>query len=108
MAWSGQTGNQEAALVLLGGSIRLRAGQLSREIGERLGPFDGLPWSAYLPPHTSYTVEALAAVELGWATAPAEGRYAPALIAPGDVRIEARGEGTTARTVRHIMPPEFP
>jgi 5-deoxy-glucuronate isomerase len=108
MAWSGETGDQEVALVLLGGKIRLRAGQLGREIGERAGPFDGLPWSAYLPPRTSFVVEALAPVELGWATAPAEGRYPPALISPSDVRIEARGEGTTARTVRHIMPPEFP
>ena len=106
--WAGHTGDQEAALVLLGGKIKLRVGEFNGEIGERPGPFAGLPWSAYLPPRTSFVVEALGPVELGWATAPAEGRYPPALIAPGDVRIEARGEGTTARTVRHIMPPEFP
>jgi 5-deoxy-glucuronate isomerase len=107
-AWAGNTDDQEAALVLLGGNIRLRAGQLDGEIGERPGPFDGLPWSAYLPPRTEFLVEAVGPVELAWATAPADGRYQPALIPPDQLRIEPRGEGTTARTVRHIMPPEFP
>jgi 5-deoxy-glucuronate isomerase len=105
--WSGQTGHQEAAIVLLGGKIRLHTGAHSWEMGERQGPFDGLPWSAYLPPRTHFTVQALQPVDLALALAPAEGRHPPALITPGDVRIEERGEGTTSRTVRHIMPPEF-
>jgi len=53
-------------------------------------------------------VQAIGPVDLAIAMAPADGRHPAALVAPGDVRVEARGEGSTARTVRHIMPPEFP
>jgi 5-deoxy-glucuronate isomerase len=110
--WSGDTGDQEAALVVLGGVISLRidmdAGSETWEMGERTGPFDGLPWSAYLPPHTRFSVTCQVEADIAWATAPAEGRYPPRLVPPAKVRTEARGEGTTARTIHHILPPEFP
>ena len=110
--WSGDTGDQEAALVVLGGVISLRidmdAGSETWEMGERTGPFDGLPWSAYLPPHTRFSVTCRVETHTAWATAPAEGRYPPRLVPPEKVRTEARGEGTTARTIHHILPPEFP
>ena len=110
--WSGDTGDQEAALVVLGGVISLRidtdAESETWEMGERTGPFDGLPWSAYLPPHTRFSVICQVEADIAWATAPAEGRYPPRLVPPEKVRTEARGEGTTARTIHHILPPEFP
>ena len=110
--WSGDTGREEAALVLLGGKISLQfegaAGRETWEMGERSSPFEGLPWSAYLPPRTRFILEAAEGAEFGWATAPGDGRYPPRLITPGDVRVEERGEGTTARTIHHILPPEFP
>ena len=109
---AGETGDQEAALVVLGGKVTLRIeGDAFREtwdMGERTGPFDGLPWSAYLPPRTRFSITSQDGADIGWATAPAEGRYPTRLVPPGEVRIEARGEGTTARTIHHIMPPEFP
>lgn len=110
--WAGETGGQEAALVVLGGRITLRlegeAASETWQMGERMGPFDGLPWSAYLPPRARFSVETLEGADIGWATAPAEGRYPARLVPPGGVRVEARGEGTTARTIHHILPPEFP
>ena len=110
--WSGDTGDQEAALVVLGGVISLRidtdAESETWEMGERTGPFDGLPWSAYLPPHTRFSVICQVEADIAWATAPAEGRCPPRLVPPEKVRTEARGEGTTARTIHHILPPEFP
>ena len=106
--WSGNTGEQEAALVLLGGRITLRAGDETWPMGERRTPFDGLPWSAYLPPRTAFTIEATEPADVAWSQAPAEGRYPARLIRPADVRVEDRGAGSTARTVRHMLPPEFP
>jgi 5-deoxy-glucuronate isomerase len=106
--WSGDTGEQEAALVLLGGRIVAEVNGEKWEMGERSGPFDGLPWSAYLPPRTIYSVRALTDAEFGWALAPAEGRHPARLIPPSEVKVEARGQGNTARTVRHMLPPEFP
>jgi len=69
-------------------------------MGERSGPFDGLPWSAYLPPRTQFEIQALETAEFGWATAQAEGKDPPRLVRPEEVRVEERGEGSTARTVR--------
>jgi 5-deoxy-glucuronate isomerase len=106
--WAGDTGEQEVALVLLGGTATLSVNGETWELGERPGPFDGLPWSAYLPPRTRFVFRAREPVDVGWAMAPAEGRFPPRPVPPQEVRIEARGEGTTARTVHHIMPPEFP
>ncbi len=106
--WVGETGEQEAALVLVGGKVTLRVGGQIWEMGERTDPFGGLPWSAYLPPRTSFSVEAREPADVAWAQAAADGRYPARLVPPGDVRIEERGGGSTARTVRHIMPPEFP
>ena len=110
--WAGETGVQEAALVVLGGRITLqiegRDVHETWDMGERTGPFNSLPWSAYLPPRTRFTVKTQSEADVGWATAPAEGRYPARLVPPSEVRVELRGEGTTARTIHHIMPPEFP
>jgi 5-deoxy-glucuronate isomerase len=43
-----------------------------RDVGEREGPFDGLPHAIYLPPGTTYRVEAATDLELAVASAPAE------------------------------------
>src|SRR5436309_14074757 len=82
MSWSGKTGSQEAALVVLGGTLGLSAGGHNWELGERPGPFGGLPWSAYLPPRTEFIVRATGPVDLAIAMAPAEGRHPAALVAP--------------------------
>src|SRR5215210_7150321 len=56
--WSEGTGDQEVALVLLGGKCDLRIGGERWQMGGRPGPFGGLPWSAYLPPRTRFSLEA--------------------------------------------------
>ncbi|MEO8288996.1 MAG: 5-deoxy-glucuronate isomerase [Chloroflexota bacterium] len=110
--WSGETGEEEAALVVLGGTITLRiegaAGSETWEMGGRVGPFDGLPWSAYLPPRTRFSVDTQGTAEIAWATAPADGLHPARLISPSDVVTETRGEGSTSRTIHHMMPPQFP
>jgi 5-deoxy-glucuronate isomerase len=106
--WAGDTGTAEAALVVLGGRVTLETAAGRWELGERPHVFAGLPWSAYLPPGTHYHLTGREAAEIAWATAPATGRYPARLIPPSEVRVEERGAGTTARTVRHMLPPEFP
>ena len=41
--WAGDTGAQEAALVLLGGKVTLQVNGEKWQMGERQSPFDGLP-----------------------------------------------------------------
>lgn len=61
-----ETGDREVVVVLVKGrAIAGCEGLASREIGARMSPFDGAPWSMYVPPHTRYTIVATDDVELG-------------------------------------------
>ena len=69
---SDATGQDEVALVPLGGRCRVTSGRDTWEIGERATIFDGQPWALYLPIGTDFTVEALTAAELAVCAARAE------------------------------------
>ncbi len=98
------TGN-ELCLVLLTGRARVRAGgQDLGLLGERSSPFEGSPWSAYLPPSLDWQVEAEGAVELAICAAPATGKLPPRVIPPDAVGTLTRGTGTNTRFVRNILP----
>ena len=58
-AWPFQTGANELALVMLGGTVDVNSdrGQW-QAIGRRANVFAGLPYALYLPPHTTFTVTA--------------------------------------------------
>ena len=77
-------------------------------IGERSSPFEGLPWSVYVPAHASWTVRAETDLELAVCAAPAKGGLPARLIAPQEVGEETRGSGTNARHVRNILPDDSP
>ncbi len=97
--------NNELCLVLLTGRARVRAGgQDLGLLGGRGSPFEGSPWSAYLPPSLDWQVEAEGAVELAICAAPATGRLPPRVIPPDAVGTLTRGTGTNARFIRNILP----
>jgi 5-deoxy-glucuronate isomerase len=96
---------RELCLVLLCGRATVVVdGRDFGVLGERATPFDGRPWSVYVPPKAKVTLTARSNVELGVCAAPAEGRYPPRVIAPSDVPEEVRGTGTNMRYVRNILP----
>ncbi|MGF6936189.1 5-deoxy-D-glucuronate isomerase [Paraburkholderia sp. UCT70] len=100
-----ETGDREVVVVLVRGHATVGCeGLASRAIGARMSPFDGAPWSMYVPPHTRYTIVAADDVELGVCSAPAKGGLPPRFIAPDEVRQETRGAGANLRHVRHILP----
>ncbi len=95
----------EYCLVLVAGRAKVEAGETAcGTIGERASPFDGLPWSVYVPPHTPVTVTAVGPVELAVCAAPARGGRPVRVIAPSDVTALDRGTGTNLRHVRNILP----
>ncbi len=99
------TGDREVCIVILSGKARVTAeGFDSGVIGERASVFDGLPWSAYLPPHSKATIEAAVDCELALCSAPAVGRLKARVIKPGEVGTLTRGSGSNARHVRNIVP----
>lgn len=108
--WEHHTGGCELVLVWLGGRATVRSDRGHWEgVGRRRNPFDGMPYALYLPPGTAFEVVAEAGgVELACGWAPAEGRFPPRLVRPGDVEIELRGGGNATRQINSILPPGFP
>jgi len=99
------TGEREVCAVVLSGKARIVAdGFDSGAIGERKNVFDGLPWSVYLPPHTTATIEAASDGEVALCSAPAAGRLPARVIKPDDVEAFIRGKGSNARFIRNILP----
>lgn len=105
-ATSAQTGDREVCLVLIGGKARIAAGDLKTGlIGGRMSPFEGLPWSAYVPAGISWEALAETDVTLAVCSAPGKiGSLPPRLIGPDDVSRETRGNGTNTRYVTNILP----
>lgn len=101
-ALSRRTAGRETGFVLVSGRAAVRAGDSEYGvIGERRSPFEGSPWSVYVPAGAAWRVNAPDGCELAVCTAPAEGKLPPRLIRPDDVGQEMRGQGTT---VRNILP----
>jgi 5-deoxy-glucuronate isomerase len=99
------TEGREVCLVMVSGRASVwAAGHEFGIIGERAGPFDGSPWSVYVPARAEWRVVAEGACELAVCSAPAEGKLPPRLIPPGEVGEEVRGKGTNTRHVRNILP----
>ena len=103
------TDDREVCVVLLSGRALVAAGaEVFGAIGDRTSPFEGRPWSMYVPARSSFSVRAESACEVALGSAPAVGRLPPRLIPPTDVAEETRGQGTNARYVRNILPDTQP
>lgn len=106
--WQHATGEDEVALVMLGGRCRVAALGQEWQIGERPNVFAGQPWALYLPHHTDYRITAETPVEVAVCGTRADESHPPVLIRPEDVQVEIRGAGNAARQINHIVKPEFP
>ena len=101
----GSSRDRETCLVFVTGKGRVTAGtQDLGRLGERMSPFAGKPWSAYIPAGTPWTVVAETQVELGVCTAPGSGALPVRVIAPADLGQETRGKSTNTRYVTNILP----
>jgi len=106
---SGSTEATEVCLVLLSGKANISgADQDFGLLGERMNPFEGLPWSVYLPPHKNWIVTAQTDVQLAVCRSPATGKFPARVIAPDEVGEISRGTGTNQRFIRNILPDTAP
>ena len=103
---SGETGEREVCLVFVTGMGSVTAGgQDLGVLGDRSTPFEGKPWSVYVPQGSSWSVRAESAVELAVCSAPGLGGGLPVrVIRPDDVSQEVRGKGSNTRHVTNILP----
>ena len=107
---SAETGGREACLVFVTGKGKASAG--GRELGSlggRKSPFDGKPWSVYVPQGSNWSVTAESELELAVCSAPGLGGGLPVrVIAPDEIGQEVRGKGTNTRYVTNILPESEP
>jgi len=99
---------QEVAVVVLGGTVALAAaGQSFGDVGGRQSVFDAPPSPLLLvAPGEPVQIEARDEARIAIASAPGGEVHSTRLVEPETVRIESRGTGATARTVRHLLPAE--
>jgi len=99
------TGEREACLVLVTGKAAVSAaGQSFGSLGGRMSPFDGKPWSVYVPQGERWSVQAETPVELAVCSAPGLSGGLPArVIAPDTLKQEVRGKGSNTRYVTNIL-----
>jgi 5-deoxy-glucuronate isomerase len=101
------TEDREVCLVLISGRAAIGAdGQYFGVIGGRANPFEGKPWSVYVPAGGDWMVTAATDVELAVCSAPGEAatRQTARLIKPDDIHQETRGKGSNIRHVINILP----
>ena len=101
-----ETGGREVCLVLVSGRARLTgAGREFGVIGGRMTPFEGKPWSVYVPAGAKWSATAETEVELAVCSAPGKAGSHPArLIGPDSLHQETRGKGSNIRHVTNILP----
>lgn len=105
-AVSAETGGREACLVFVTGKGRASAaGQDFGLLGGRMSPFEGKPWSVYVPQGSRWSVTAETDLELAVCSAPGlDGGLPARVIAPDTLGQETRGKGTNTRYVTNILP----
>ena len=108
-SWSFQCGDNELALVMLGGVVDVSSSRGAwKGVGGRANVFAGLPHALYLPPQTEFTVTAATDCEFAVAWVAADADHEPVLVTPDDAAIEIRGGDHATRQINSIIPPGFP
>lgn len=108
--WEFNTGENELALTMLGGTVDIGSSKGDwKAVGSRTDVFHGMPTTLYLSRHTSFTVTANyggADFACGWAAATRD--YPARLIRPEDVNVELRGGDNASRQINQMILPGFP
>ncbi len=104
------TGHREVCLVLISGKAQVEAGNTDfGEIGSRMSPFEGEPFSVYAPAGVDWSVEATTALELAVCSSPGvPDLLPPRLITPDTHPPIVRGKGSNTRQVTNILPEDDP
>jgi 5-deoxy-glucuronate isomerase len=99
------TGEREHCVVFVAGRGHAEAGESDfGDIGERMEPFGGKPWSVYAPAGSTWRVTARTELELAVCSAPGvPGSRPPRMIGPDSHAVITRGKGNNVRFVTDII-----
>jgi 5-deoxy-glucuronate isomerase len=106
--WIGRTGGNETCLVLLSGlaTVTWSPGQArAARLGPRRNVFADYPHAVYLPPKTSFELQAVQTTEVADCRSPTRERHPAREIRPEDCGLEVRGGGNATRQIIDILPP---
>jgi 5-deoxy-glucuronate isomerase len=106
--WRDNSGEEEAALVVLGGRLTVDFGDGPQPLGERENVFAGYPHAVYLPRGTAFEVTALTVCEIADARVLSKANLQPRVITPEHIVNEIRGGGNATRQIVDLIRPEFP
>ncbi len=97
---------REVCLVLVNGKAKVSAGgEALGELGERMSPFAGKPFSVYVPAGSAWSITATTDLTLAVCSAPGTaGNWPVRVIRPDDLQAETRGKGSNLRHVVNILP----
>lgn len=99
----------EVVLVLLSGLCHVRVGDLGFDtLGGRKDVFSGRATAVYIPPGSSFRVQAVSDIEAAIGRAPSDLPGEPRLIGPEKVKVQVRGKETFRREVHDIIDRSFP
>jgi 5-deoxy-glucuronate isomerase len=100
-----EPGDREVCIVFVSGRGSAEAdGQPLGSLGERMSPFDGRPWSLYVPAGGRWRITAESDLEIAVCSAPGVVGSRPArLIRPDSHDVMTRGKGSNVRFVTDII-----
>ena len=102
--YRGETGGNEAVLVILSGVVDYSSGdQHYTELGGRKSVFDGKATAVYVPCRSQYEIKARTEAVLAVCKAKASERYEPFVVKPEDVIVHHRGKDSWKREVHDII-----
>jgi len=107
--WSFETGENELALVVLGGTGSVDSNRGRWEaVGGRASVFAGMPHTLYLPRQTRFTVRAEnGSLDFACGWCPAGSDHPARLVRPEEVAVEIRGGDNVTRQINKMIPPGF-
>jgi 5-deoxy-glucuronate isomerase len=107
--WEGSYAEEEAAIILLGGTADISVGDETWSgIGVRGDIFSGSATAVYAPRKSAVKITATSKTEIAIAKAPSDVELPAKLIEPEDVKVVSSGMVNWRRDVRLIIPPGSP
>jgi 5-deoxy-glucuronate isomerase len=108
--WKGDTGDNEYAIILLGGNYRVNTDKGNwQTVNGRKDVFSGIAHSLYLPRHTSFELVAESEVlDIAYGWCETDRDFLPVFKRPEQVQIEIRGGDNATRQINDLLGPGFP
>ncbi len=107
--WSGDTGNNELGIILLGGNYRVKTDRGSWETKYgRSDVFSGIAHTLYLPRNTAYELTAESELlDLGYGWCETDQDHPARFKTPDEAAIEIRGGDNATRQINSLIQPGF-